>query len=124
MTGGGFIFDKRLDAAYLESIYEGDKEYAAVVFEQFLLDFPIQWKAAEGSYAQKDITSYKAAIHKVKAAFSFVGLTQLTAQAEILEKECAEHGDTATLSGLHQEFKKNTDMLLPIVAEELKRLQS
>jgi HPt (histidine-containing phosphotransfer) domain-containing protein len=119
-----FIFDTRLDTEYLETIYEGDKDYAAVVFEQFILSYPEQLVAIDESFAKEDIIAYKGHIHKIKATFSFVGLTELTTQCEVIEKNCGENYDLNTLSLSHIGFKNTLAKLIPIVEEELKRLQA
>jgi HPt (histidine-containing phosphotransfer) domain-containing protein len=124
MENETFVFDSRLDIEYLESIYEGDKDYAAVVFEQFMLSYPEQLAAIEDSFAKRDILAYKGNIHKIKATFSFVGLSKLTDLAEIIEKNCGENYDDNTLSILHIDFKNNLALLIPIIEEELKRLQA
>jgi HPt (histidine-containing phosphotransfer) domain-containing protein len=124
MENETFVFDKRLDIEYLESIYEGDKDYAAVVFEQFMLSYPEQLAAIEESFVKQDISAYKGNIHKIKATFSFVGLSKLTDLAEIIEKNCGENYDANTLSTLHIDFKNNLNELIPIIESELKRLQA
>ncbi len=124
MENESFIFDNRLDTEYLESIYEGDKDYAAVVFEQFMLGYSEQLASIENSFSNKNIVAYKGHIHKIKATFSFVGLTKLTALAEIIEQNCGGNYDLNTLSILHIDFKNNLDELIPIIEEELKRLQA
>jgi hypothetical protein len=124
MENEPFVFDNRLDTEYLESIYEGDKDYAAVVFEQFILTYPEQLAAIDESFAKEDIVAYKGHIHKIKATFSFVGLTTLTSKAEIVEKNSGENYDLGTLTTLHNDFKNSLTELIPIVEEELKRLQA
>jgi HPt (histidine-containing phosphotransfer) domain-containing protein len=119
-----FVFDNRLDTEYLESIYEGDKDYAAVVFEQFILTYPEQIAAINESFTNEDIVAYKGHIHKIKATFSFVGLTTLTRKAELVEKNSGENYDLATLTTLHNDFKNSLTELIPIVEQELKRLQA
>ena len=124
MENETFVFDNRLDIEYLESIYEGDKDYAAVVFEQFMLSYPEQLAAIEESFEKKDIIAYKGNIHKIKATFSFVGLSKLTDLAEIIEKNCGESYDINALSLLQIDFKNNLTELIPIIESELKRLQA
>lgn len=124
MENETFVFDSRLDIEYLESIYEGDKDYAAVVFEQFMLSYHEQLAAIEDSFSKRNILAYKGNIHKIKATFSFVGLSKLTDLAEIIEKNCGENYDDNTLSILHIDFKNNLNELIPIIEAELKRLQA
>jgi HPt (histidine-containing phosphotransfer) domain-containing protein len=123
MENGTFAFDNRLDVDYLQSLYEGDTEYAGVIFEQFLQNYPVQWQELEESIASGDIKAYKGHIHKMKASFSFVGLTQLTQKAQVIEQHCTENYDANTVTALQQDFKKSLTELIPIVEDELKRLQ-
>jgi HPt (histidine-containing phosphotransfer) domain-containing protein len=123
MENGAFAFDSRLDTDYLHSLYEGDKEYAAVIFEQFLQSYPAQWQELEESIAREDIKASKGHIHKMKASFSFVGLTGLTLKAQVLEQHCNENYDIDTIKALQLDFKASLDELIPVVEQELKRLQ-
>jgi HPt (histidine-containing phosphotransfer) domain-containing protein len=124
MDNGTFAFDNRLDIEYLQSLYEGDTEYAAVIFEQFLQNYPEQWQELEASINREDIKAYKGHIHKMKASFSFVGLTQLTQKAQVIEQHCTENYDIDTVTALQQDFKTSLAQLIPIVEAELKRLQA
>jgi HPt (histidine-containing phosphotransfer) domain-containing protein len=124
MENGTFEFDNRLDIEYLQSLYEGDTEYAAVIFDQFLQNYPAQWVELEDSFAKGDIKAYKGYIHKMKASFSFVGLTQLTQKAQVIEQHCTENYDIHTATALQQDFKTSLTELIPIVEEQLKRLQA
>jgi HPt (histidine-containing phosphotransfer) domain-containing protein len=123
MENGTFAFDNRLDIEYLQSLYEGDTEYAAVIFEQFLQNYPAQWQELEESIASGDIQAYKGHIHKMKASFSFVGLTQLTQKAQVIEQHCTGNYDVDTITALQQGFRTSLAELIPIVEDELKRLQ-
>ncbi len=124
MENGTFAFDNRLDIDYLQSLYEGDTEYAAVIFDQFLQSYPAQWQELEASIASGDIKACKGHIHKMKASFSFVGLTQLTQKAQVIEEHCIENYDINTIKALQQDFRASLAELIPIVEEELKRMQA
>jgi hypothetical protein len=88
------------------------------------LSYPEQWAAIEESFAKEDIKTYKSHIHKIKATFSFVGLTTLTGKAEMVEKNSGESYDLHTLNALHNDFKNSLADLIPIVEQELVRLQA
>jgi HPt (histidine-containing phosphotransfer) domain-containing protein len=124
MENGTFAFDNRLDIEYLQSLYEGDTEYAGLIFDQFLQNYPAQWQELEASINREDIKAYKGHIHKMKASFSFVGLTQLTQKAQVIEQHCTENYDIKAITALHQDFKTNLFELIPIVEDELKRMQA
>lgn len=117
-------YDKRLDAAFLESIYENDKEHAAMVFEQFLKLYPNQFKELEDSFVKGNVTTFRQKIHKLKPTFSFVGLTELTAKAEVIEKKCLDIDEISIINDLYFDFKNNLFELIPIVETELERFKA
>jgi HPt (histidine-containing phosphotransfer) domain-containing protein len=119
-----FEFDSRLDTEYLQSIYEDDKESAAMIFEQFLSSYPQQINDIENALAGEDVELYRSQIHKIKATFSFVGLTTLTTEAEMIEKNCRSTNNLADIRPLHEDFKKRLDFFIPILQAELVRLEA
>ncbi len=117
-----FEFDQRLDTEYLVSIYEDDTEYASMIFSQFLETAPAIMNEIEESYASGSIESFRQKVHKLKPAFSYVGLTKLTGQAEVLEKKCKEISTISDVTDLYGELKSNYSQNLPIIENEVKRL--
>jgi hypothetical protein len=124
MSENIFEFDSRLDAAFLESAYDNDKEHAAFVFEQFLINYPLQIKQVEDSFISGDTNLLKQKLHKVKVAFSFVGLTNITSKAEIIERKCAEITDIRYVTDLYTDFKNQLAEFIPIVEMEFERLRA
>jgi HPt (histidine-containing phosphotransfer) domain-containing protein len=117
-------YDHRLDLAYLEKLYENDKDYAAFGFEQFLKHYPDQIHELEESFKSGDVNTFRQKIHKLKPTFSFVGLTGLTTKAETIEKNCTELTEITTLNDLYQDFKNTLQELIPIVKNEYSRLNT
>lgn len=115
-------FDPRLDVAFLQSIYEDDKEHALIVFNEFLKMVPVQMKEIEQNYCDGTVELFRQKIHKIKPVFSFVGLTQLTGKAEILEKRCKEISQLDELDDLYTEFKSDYSNTYPIIKNEAIRL--
>jgi hypothetical protein len=118
-----FKYNQRLDAAFLQSIYEDDMEHAAISFEQFLLKYPVQLKEVEDSFAIGDINTFRQKLHKLKPVFSYVGLTKITADAEIIEKLCNETPDINVINRLYIDLKRQLDEFIPIIKDELRRLK-
>jgi HPt (histidine-containing phosphotransfer) domain-containing protein len=118
-----FKYDQRLDADFLQSIYDDDIEHAAISFEQFLLKFPAQLKEMEDSFLAKDIITFRQKLHKLKPTFSYVGLTKITAKAEKIERLCNETPDFDVISGLYVDLKQHLDDYIPIIKAELERLK-
>jgi HPt (histidine-containing phosphotransfer) domain-containing protein len=124
MDNNTFEYDQRLDAAFLQSIYDDDLEHAAISFEQFLLKHPVQLKEVEDSFTAGDIITFKQKLHKLKPTFSYVGLTKITAEAEIIEKLCNEIHDLNVISGLYVGLKQHLNELMPVVEQEFERLNA
>ncbi len=117
-------YDSRLDWAFLESIYENDKENAAIGFGHFLKCYPAQFNELEVSFSSGDVNTFRQKIHKLKPTFSFVGLTHVTAKAETMEKKCSENIDIANLHDLYLDFKNTLCELIPVVKQEYNRLNT
>ena len=117
-------YDSRLDSAFLETIYENDKEDAAIGFGHFLKCYPAQLNELELSFNTGDINTFRQKIHKLKPTFSFVGLTNVTAKAETIEKSCGENIEIARLNDLYVDFKNTLFELIPVVKEEFNRLNT
>jgi HPt (histidine-containing phosphotransfer) domain-containing protein len=82
-----------LDSAFLDAVYENDRETALVIFQQYLQDLPSDLHAINHSFESGDREQFRGVIHKKKVAFSYVGLTDVTADLNELEKKCALQGD-------------------------------
>lgn len=115
-------FDPRLDVEFLKSIYEDDMEHALIVFNEFLKIAPAQMKEIELNYCSGTVELFRQKIHKIKPVFSFVGLTELTDKAEILEKKCKEISHIIELNELYTEFKSYYTKTYPIIENEVMRL--
>ena len=123
MENVSFIFDQRLDNEFLQSIYEGDAEHAMVVFSQFLQMAPPMMKDIDESYKAGIVEDFRKKVHKLKPVFSFVGLTELTRKAEVLETKCKEASEIYDLSDLYIELKNQYSLGFPIIEKEVKRLE-
>lgn len=119
-----FVFDSRLDGDFLRSIYEDDKEHAEMVFEKFLQSINIQLSEIEDSYSTGDPEIFRKQIHKLKPVLSFVGLTGLTNKAGIIENNCKEVTDTASLSELYIAFKNEITEMIPAIENDLIKLKA
>jgi len=116
-------FDSRLDNNLLFELYEGDMEHAAMVFEQFLKTSPIQMREIEDSFQEGEVELFRQKIHKMKPVFSFVGLSDLTHTAEILEKKCKEIFRIGEIESLYLHLKTEYLKGISIIQNESKRLE-
>lgn len=118
-----FAFDNRLDTELLESLYEGDKEHAAMVFEQFLHTIHVQLKEVEDNFNSGNSELFRQRVHKLKPVFSFVGLSRLTGKAELIEKQCTQHIGTGPVKELYLDFKNKVIEFIPVIEKELIKLK-
>jgi HPt (histidine-containing phosphotransfer) domain-containing protein len=84
-----FIFDERLDRAFLDELFDGDAAYAEVVFEDFLRDLPGYWKEVETAHGNQDIPGIRTSVHKCKTLFGYVGFTDIQHLCQQLEDNCS-----------------------------------
>lgn len=124
MSNHGFLFDERLDREFLDSMFEGDREHAEMVFAQFLELAPSQMQDIESRFLEGVMEDFRQKVHKIKPVFSFVGLTQLTGMAEQLENKCREACSMQEIGPLYQEFKTSYRVFLPVIEQEYSRLKA
>lgn len=123
MTEVKFAFDRRLDTDFLDGLYDGDKEHASIIFEQFLQCIHGQLKDVEDNYNAGNSEQFRLKIHKIKPIFSFVGLSWLTSKAELIENQCLEHSGTAPVAQLYTDFKNSIFEFLPVIENEFGKLK-
>lgn len=124
MSVSALVENKKLDADFLQSIYDNDNEHASIVFEQFLSSYTGQIKEMEEAFKAGDINLFRQKIHKIKPTFSFVGLTQLTKQAAAIESKCIEISNIQNLNKLFTDFIINLNEHIPLVKTEYKKLSA
>jgi len=124
MTKSIFIDNSRLDTEFLNSIYEDDNEHAVVVFEQFLVNYPVLMSDIEESFIAGDTELLRQKVHKLKPTLSFVGLTVAAGKAEMIEKKCKETYEVSQLADLYNDLKMVLKEYIPAVEEEFKSLQA
>jgi PAS domain S-box-containing protein len=82
-----FKFDESLDVDYLNSIYDGDVEYAKEMFEIFFDSSAVEFRMIEGLLEDNSMSEAKSIVHKLKPSFSMVGLTQVGLLMDELERK-------------------------------------
>lgn len=117
-------FDSRLNNRFLHELYEGDTEHAASMFDQFLLLVPGLMHEIEEGFKSDNLESFRQKVHKVKPVFSMVGLTDLTDQAEMIEKKCKHINELQQIEEEYKNFRDRYNVSLPIIENELNRLEN
>lgn len=118
-----FAFDPRLDAGLLHDFYEGDKEHASMVFENFLQSIGNQLDDLEENFKSGNYEIFRQQVHKIKPVFSFIGLPALTEEAELLENECKQHLGSESIKPLYNSLRDHIVEFIPVIENELVKLK-
>src|SRR5689334_1493399 len=88
-----FRFNTELDTSFLQDLFDGDIEYAAQVFGDFLQSLPGYWTEVQDAYDAGNLPALKAAVHKCKTLFGYVGHTRLLDHLQLFENRCGSAGE-------------------------------
>ena len=119
-----FAFSNELDSGLLNDLYNGDLEYAEVVFGDFLKYLPDYFTEIEADYKGKKIDEMRKAVHKCKTLMGFVGLSDIQASYQAVEKKCEHTSDIKQLVSDYDKLKKETESGKRIIITELDRLKA
>lgn len=117
----GFKFDKRLDSS-LYITYEKNECYAVVVFENYVTSIHLKLAELEEAILNKDVNKVNLLAHAYISTYNYVGLSHI---AEMMKemRHRAGIGDWNQVKYLREKVQTQTEILAPIINEELKRLQ-
>ena len=118
-----FMFSKELDSGLLNDLYEGDLEYAEVVFGDFLKYLPDYFGEVDAAYKGQKIDELRKAVHKCKTLMGFVGLSEIQAAYQSLEKKCESAGNMSELEADYRDLQQHTESGRRIITIELDRLK-
>ena len=119
-----FAFSRELDSGLLNDLYAGDLEYAEVVFGDFLKYLPDYFSEIEVAYKGKKIDELRKAVHKCKTLMGFVGLSDIQASYQAVEKKCEQSTDIKELDTDYLNLQKETEVGKKIITTELVRLKA
>ena len=122
-TANAFVFNTEIDADYLNSLYGDDYNYLQEVFNTVLEEYVALTDNIEFSYSSGNLTALKAAVHKIKPVFGFVGLTEVQQLCQHFEKICANASSADQLSGEFETLKNKIHQSKLIIEEEKKKLE-
>ena|SRR2546423_8572467 len=118
-----YQFSNKLDIAFLNDLFEGDTAYAIVVFGDFLKDMPSYWTEIEQSYAKGNTNDLRAAIHKCKTLFGYVGHTEVLEIFQNFESKCSITSDIKELSEDFKALQEHKITAEAIINQEYNRLK-
>jgi Hpt domain len=117
-------FDRQLDGTFLNELYDGDAMYAATVFETFLQEVGSMMDNCRLAIDGGDIPMFQKAVHKFKPTLSYVGLTDIGKQLEILELACSTGASASELLATYQQIAAEITNLLPLIKSEKDKLDA
>ena len=122
-TTNAFVFNAEIDANYLNSLYGDDYVYLQEIFDTVLHDYNSLTDNIEYSYSSGNITALRAAVHKIKPVFGFVGLTMVQQQCQQFEHICGTVSSPDKLAGDFETLKNKIFQSKQLIEEEKKKLE-
>lgn len=119
-----FIFNKDLDAQFLNELFDGDMEYAETVFGEFMKNLPDYWKEVEDAYNKQHIRELRTAVHKCKTLFGYVGSADVQAYFQKFEHRCDEVRHVQEMKEEFAVMQQKKDSAHVLIANEYNRLKA
>ena len=122
-ASGKFLFNASLDVAFLEELFEGDTAYAATVFGEFLKDLPLFWSEVETAHREKNVQALRAAAHKCKTLFGYVGCSSVQDAFQQFEQLCGRVAEASVLESDYRQLAVHKDAANGLIQAEYNRLK-
>jgi Hpt domain len=119
-----FVFSTELDRSFLQSLYEGDLQYAIEVFENFLIDTKKEVDELKNLYQENDVKKIRHKLHKVKPTFAFVGLTSLTEEVEEIISSCDRAENISEVEPGCSNLLSTFENSFGLIQKELERMKN
>jgi HPt (histidine-containing phosphotransfer) domain-containing protein len=118
-----FIFNEKINSDYLFSLYADDYAYIEEVFSVTLQHFDPDIEAIKVAYAGENLNDLQRAVHKIKPAFGFVGLTDIQQQCKEFEDACEQATGTETLKNTYRLLTSSLEEGKSIIESEYRKLK-
>ena len=118
-----FIFNEKIDADYLYSLYEDDYQYIEEIFQTTLTYFNEDYNSIKNAYETNNISDLKKAIHKMKPTFGFVGLPLVQNICRDFEDICQKATSSNDLSSEYQQIVVTLAESKELIALEYNKLK-
>jgi HPt (histidine-containing phosphotransfer) domain-containing protein len=118
-----FIFSDQLNAETLIALYGDDYVYMEEVFGTVLKEYVVLTDNVIASYTSKNIPALKAAVHKMKPIFGFVGLNEVQEQCQSFENVCQSATSFELIDNDYGSLRNNLVNSKYLIEEEKKKLE-
>src|SRR5882672_6130709 len=92
-----FIFNDEISVQSINDLYGDDYAYIEEVFDTVLKEYEVLTNNINSNYTSQNIPALKAAVHKIKPIFGFVGLLSVQQQCQQFENICHSAGSFDSL---------------------------
>jgi chemotaxis protein histidine kinase CheA len=96
-----FIFNDKIDSAFLNSLYEDDFVYIEEIFKTTLDQLNPLMSEIPIVFNNNDTKTLKRIIHKIKPAFGFTGFLVTETACKEFEDSCSESTNSNDLASLY-----------------------
>ncbi len=118
-----FIFNSEIDSNYLHSLYGDDYIYLHEVFATVIKDYESLTDNIEYNYSSGNLNALKAAVHKIKPVFGFVGMTAVQQECQQFEDLCGTVASPEILNRDFEALKNRISQSKQVIEEEMKKLE-
>jgi HPt (histidine-containing phosphotransfer) domain-containing protein len=118
-----FSFNAEIDFSYLQSLYGDDYVYVQEIFATVLNEYGSLADNLEYSYSSGNLTALKAAVHKIKPVFGFVGMSAVQQECQQFENLCGTVDSPEMLTRDFEALKNRIFQSRQVIEEEMKKLE-
>lgn len=118
-----FIFNEEINAESLNALYGDDYVYIQEVFDTVLKEYVLLADNIMACYSSKNIPALKAAVHKIKPIFGFVGLVDVQEQCQSFEHVCQLASNFDLIDNDYGPLKNKIISSKSLIEEEKKKLE-
>ena len=118
-----YIFNQKINVQCINDLYGNDYVYVEEVFGTVLNEYGVLIENIFEQYASHNIPALKAAVHKIKPIFGFVGLIPMQQQCQQFEDNCQPSSTFTLLVNSYNDLKNNLIESKSLIEEEKRKLE-
>jgi HPt (histidine-containing phosphotransfer) domain-containing protein len=119
-----FIFNEKMDAEALYSLYTDDFSYIEEMFGTTLQHFDADFNQVQLAYENAQLEDLRKAVHKIKPTFGYAGLLQTQLLCKHFEEQCSTATNISTIAGDYTHLKNALLEAKDIIQAEYTRLKT
>lgn len=119
-----FIFNNpEIDAEYLNSLYDGDRELLISVFEEYSDALPATVEHLAADFQKNDPVLFKQTVHGYKGSFGYTGFSNISQSMQYIENKVAYLDDLEEIRAEFELVLQQVKHSGKIIQEELAQLK-